>query len=137
MKISTTHNEYPNGSTATHRGTFELANHMGRTVTIVAEGDSELAMLLRVKAQMAGIEKDLESAEAVIERKFQAIKSDLTPCRMEEAIENEEIRSILVNHEEICHRESFAALIRDGVVKNSDIVFILERHQRRVRRNQQ
>lgn len=130
MKITTSHHAYDSGTTHTHEGHFQVTETNEIKAAFSAKGDSEFVMLFNAYKQLGKLKDEVESASKVIAAKLQEQKDKLTPCRMSEALENEDIRVILVNHDKLHRRETrdaFKRLVEKEKVKPTDIVFIVER----------
>lgn len=130
MKITTSHHAYDSGSTHTHEGHFQVTETNEMKAAFSAKGDSEFAMLLNAYKKIGKLKDEVESASKVIANKLQEQKDKLTPCRMSEAVENEDIRAILVNHDTLKSRETrdaFKRLVEKEEVRPTDIVLIVER----------
>ncbi|CAL9975336.1 hypothetical protein VPHK449_0007 [Vibrio phage K449] len=127
MKITTSHHAYDSGTTHTHEGHFQVAETNEIKAAFSAKGDSEFVMLLNADKKIKKLQSEVESASKVIADKLQEQKDKLTPCRMSEALENEDVSMILVDHTAFHSRDAFEYLLRQEKVKPTDIVFIIER----------
>lgn len=127
MKITTSHHAYDSGTTHTHEGHFQVSETNEIKAAFSAKGDSEFVMLLNADKKIKKLQSEVESASKVIADKLQEQKDKLTPCRMSEALENEDVSMILVDHTAFHSRDSFEYLLRREKVKPTDIVFIVER----------